>query len=217
MFGKRSADATIVRNGIDVSRFAFDSDARARIREELRIPLDATVLINVARMSEQKNQLRLLSIFHEYLKADASAFLVLVGDGDLRPRIEARIAQLGLERQVLLLGRRANTEEYCSAADVAVFPSLFEGLPVALIEAQANGLPILASDVVTKDADVSGLIEFASLSAPDGVWADDLYALTAQQRMPSERLPYAQRMVEAGYDAKEASKTLRRIYRRLLA
>lgn len=217
MFGKRSADATIVRNGIDASRFAFDDAARARLRADLRIPQDATVLINVSRLSEQKNQLRLLAIFHEYLKADPTAFLMLVGDGELRPRIEARIAQLGLGEQVLLLGRCDNTEDYYSTADVAVFPSLFEGLPVAFIEAQANGLPILASDVVTKDADASGLIGFASLSATDAVWADDLYALTAQQRTPSERLPYSHRMIEAGYDAEEASKTLRRIYRRLLA
>ncbi|MEE0653517.1 MAG: glycosyltransferase [Bifidobacterium criceti] len=219
LFGSRAQNATIVRNGIDVPRFTFDERKRIEVREAWHIPTDATVLVNVARLSDQKNQMRLVEMFDEYRKGDPSAFLLLVGEGERRPQIEKIIARRGLERHVRLTGRQQDIGAYYSAADLAVFPSLFEGLPVAFIEAQANGIPILASDVVTKDADVLGTMCFESLSASDAVWADHIAALSVSGRALDAdlRRSAAERMEQAGYDAKNASETLRRIYRRLLA
>lgn len=219
LFGSYAQDSTIVRNGVDVRRFAFDERKRLEVREAWHIPADATVLINVARLSDQKNQTRLVEMFDEYRKGDPAAFLLLVGEGERRQQIERTVARLGLEPYVKLTGRQRDIGAYYSAADLAVFPSLFEGLPVAFIEAQANGIPVLASDTVTKDADVFGSMCFESLSASDAVWADHIAALSVPGRALDEdaRPRAAERMEQVGYDAKNASETLRRIYRRLLA
>ena len=219
LFGSYAQDSTIVRNGVNVRRFAFDERKRLEVREAWHIPADATVLINVARLSDQKNQTRLVEMFDEYRKGDPAAFLLLVGEGERRQQIERTVAHLGLEPYVKLTGRQRDIGAYYSDADLAVFPSLFEGLPVAFIEAQANGIPVLASDTVTKDADVFGSMCFESLSASDAVWADHIAALSVPGRALDEdaRPRAAERMEQAGYDAKNASETLRRIYRRLLA
>lgn len=217
MFGGHAKDATIVRNGVDIPRFSFDETQRKRIRATYGIPFDATVLVNVARLSDQKNQSRLVRMFAEYRKGDPSAFLMLVGDGERRAQIEGAVNELGLGVHVILAGRQQDVGAYYSAADLAVFPSLYEGLPVSLVEAQANGIRILASDTITRDADVLGYMRFDSLDAPDAVWADHMSTLTAQPYDASARRACAAQMADAGYDAQDASETLRRIYRRLLA
>lgn len=217
MFGGHAKDSTIVRNGIDVSRFAFDEMQRRRIRALYGIPPDASVLVNVARLSDQKNQVRLVRMFGEYRKGDPSAFLMLVGDGERHAQIEGTANELGLGTYVIFAGSQQDVGAYYSAADLAVFPSLYEGLPVSLVEAQANGIRILASDHITRDADVLGDTCFESLDADDAVWADHMSALTTQPYDASARRACALRMQGAGYDAQDASETLRRIYRRLLA
>lgn len=218
LFGNtQAAQATIVANGIDVERFQFNEDDRREIRESLRIPEDAVVLINVGRFSAQKNQTRLIHMFAKYVQQDPTARLILVGDGDTRPEIEAAIEECRVRNNVLLVGKQSQVAKYYSAADLAVFPSIYEGLPVAMIEAQANGIPLLVSDVVTGEVNIAGDIAVESLQANDEQWAARIAEMTKAPRSAARRLRAAEQMRDAGYDQHDASEALRAVYHKLLA
>jgi glycosyltransferase involved in cell wall biosynthesis len=144
----------------------------------LGIPPDAFVIGHVGRFDEQKNHLFLVEIAAEVAKREPKMRLLLVGDGLLRPKIEQKIAQLGLTDRTIFAGSRHDVPRLMlSAMDVFLFPSLYEGLGLVLIEAQAAGLPCIFSDVVPEEADlVKPLIRRFSLSEPASVWADAILA-----------------------------------------
>jgi glycosyltransferase involved in cell wall biosynthesis len=148
------------------------------VRTELGIPPDAFVIGHVGRFDEQKNHLFLVEIAAEVAKREPKMRLLLVGDGLLRPKIEQKIAQLGLTDRTIFAGSRHDVPRLMlSAMDVFLFPSLYEGLGLVLIEAQAAGLPCIFSDVVPEEADlVKPLIRRFSLSEPASVWADAILA-----------------------------------------
>jgi len=153
LFG--SADAEIIYNGIDLDAFRYNADKRNALRGAFEVEADTVVLGHVGRFDAQKNHAFLIRIFDEYVKANANACFVLVGAGDLSGEIKAQAAGLGLSDKVLFLGVRPDVADLLNMMDVFVMPSLYEGLPLTLIEAQANGLPVLLSDTVTEAAVIS--------------------------------------------------------------
>lgn len=143
--GKGKLD--VVYNGVDTTRFRPDrAAARARVRAEFGIPSDAVVIGHVGGFRPAKNHMAILSLFSAARREHGHARLLLVGDGELRERIEMRIVELGIADAVTLTGVRKDTEDLLSAMDVFLFPSLREGFPNALVEAQAAGLPVVGSD-----------------------------------------------------------------------
>lgn len=164
--------------GIDLEPFRQETDP-ARVRAELGIPSDAWVIGHVGRFHEAKNHSFLVEIAFEIAKREPRMRLLLVGDGPLRSQIEQKTAQLELTGKVIFTGVRADVPRLVSGAmDIFVFPSLYEGLGLALVEAQAAGVPCISSDVIPEEANaVSDLVRQMSLSRPPSAWADAVLAM----------------------------------------
>ncbi len=167
------AKAVVVPNGIELSRFVPRSDQRAaQLRSELGLPAQAVLFGSVGRLHEAKRQSLLLQALRRLLDAGVSAAVVLVGDGDQRAALESEIEALSLQRHARLLGTRRDVHELLAGLDVFVLPSRTEGYSLALVEACASALPIIATQVGGNAEivahDLSGLL----------VPRDDLDALT---------------------------------------
>lgn len=144
-------EVKIIRNAIDVEKFKFDPEARKKLRKEIGIADDDFVIGHIGRFVEQKNHRFLIDIFAEVKKTKKNAKLVLVGQGPLREEMEQKVKDLGLEKDVFFLGQRNDTNKLYSVFDVFCLPSLYEGLPVVGVEAQANGVPCVFSDRITNE------------------------------------------------------------------
>lgn len=209
-FGKKRWNEAgfILRNAIDVSKFAFRQDLRGHLRKSYRLE-DGFVIGHVGRFNVQKNHSRLLDIFGEIVKAAPDARLVLIGVGELEQAAREKARALNLEDRVLFLGQRANVNEWYQAMDCFLLPSLFEGLPVVGIEAQAAGLPCVFSDRVTDEVLLSSNAHKVSLDATDAEWAKVI--LTARQT-ESRRERGAELVRRAGYDIHEEARHLQNRY-----
>ena len=202
IFGKQ--DFSILANAIDASVFTPDHKLRNEVRAELGVG-NALTVMHVGRMVYAKNHEFLLDAFRELLHTAPGAKLVLVGDGELRPEIEAKAACLPTG-SVLFLGGRADIPRLLQAADIFAFPSRFEGLPVTMIEAQAASLPCVKSDAVTDECIVTDLVTSLPITDP---------ALWAQEILKKRGTPRADRLAEiqaSGYDISTAAEKLTRFY-----
>lgn len=166
LFGDKAFDrgeVKIIWNAIDVEKFKFDPEARKKLRKEIGIADDDFVIGHIGRFVEQKNHSFLIDVFAEVKKKKKNAKLVLVGQGPLREEIEQKVKDLGLEKDVFLLGQRSDTNKLYSVFDVFCLPSLYEGLPVVGVEAQANGVPCVFSDRIAGEAVVNRNVEFVGI------------------------------------------------------
>ena len=201
LYGKNSRDhVVIVKNAIDCNRYAFNSKKRKEVRQNLELE-DKFIVGNVGRFCEQKNQIFLLEIFEEIKKINSHAVLLLVGDGPLLEEVKWKVKQKELEKDVIFLGTREDVPDLLQAMDVFVLPSLFEGLPVIGIEAQASGVPCVISDKVTKELDIFN-IKYVSLKKCPKEWADIILEMKQVNREHG-----LEKVIEAGYEIhKEALK-----------
>lgn len=177
MYGSRAFDkgrVTVMPNAIDTAKFAYDPDARKRLREELHIPQEAFVVGHVGRFMYQKNHQFLLRAFAELLKEKPDARLLLVGEGELEEQIKRQTRELGIQGRVVFTGARQDVNKLYSVMDVFCLPSFYEGLGMVAWEAQANGLPCAASDKVPGEAAAGGQMTFLSLDAPRQSWVQAL-------------------------------------------
>ena len=209
-FGKKRWDASgfVLHNAINVSRFAFEAETRQRLRK-LHGLEECFVLGHVGRFNVQKNHSRLLDIFAQLAAAAPDARLVLIGVGELEQSAKEKARTLALEDKVLFLGQMANVNEWYQAMDCFLLPSLFEGLPVVGIEAQAAGLPCFFSDRVTDEVLLSPNARRISLDASDGEWAKEI--LTAR-RAETHRSRGADLVARAGYDIHTEAVKLQNLY-----
>lgn len=192
MFGHRSA--VVIPNAINAKKYQFDAAVREKKRRELGIEHHFAVC-HVGRLAVQKNPKMLIDIFEAVLEKEPSAVLLSVGNGELRDEIHAYVQQKHLENAVLFLGERNDVNEILQAADVFLFPSLYEGLGIALIEAQAAGLHCVVSDVINQEALVTDNISLVSLHAPVSRWAEKvLECKNAFRTSPTKQI------IRAGYD-----------------
>lgn len=165
---------TIINNAIDIDKFLFNKDKRKKIRDELNIN-DETILIgNVGRLESVKNQKFVIDIFNEYLKIKNNSFLIIVGEGSLKKSLLNYIEELNLKDKVKLVGQREDVDFVYSALDVFLFPSLYEGFGLSLIEAQCSGVSCLASNNVVKEINVSSCIKFLDLTLSAYEWAKNV-------------------------------------------
>ncbi len=173
----------VARCGIDLEPFRARVDAAA-VRAELGVPPDAVVLGHAGRLDPLKNHALLLRMVRDAARLDGRAFLLLVGDGPIRGRLEADAASLGVRDRVVFAGARGDVPRVLRAMDVFVMPSLREGLPLAVLEAQAAGLPVVLSDRITDEVEViPELFTRRSLSAPASAWAEAALAAAAARRL----------------------------------
>lgn len=154
MYGNRCFDAGrvhVMPNAIDTKKFEYDQEARVRLRNELNIPQDAFVIGHVGRFVFPKNHLFLLQVLKAVLCQKENTFLLLVGEGELQEAIRQNACELGLGDRAIFTGARKDVAKLYSAMDVFCMPSVYEGVPVVALEAQANGLPCIFSDSITAE------------------------------------------------------------------
>lgn len=209
LFGKKAKKAIVLKNGIELENFMFSREAGLKIREELNINQDALVLGHVGRFSPQKNHSFLLDVFTTTLDKLPHAVLILAGDGPLRKNIEEKVKEQKLTDKVKIVGVRDDVDQLMQAFDLFIFPSLHEGLPVTLIEAQGAGLPCIVADTITPEVDMGmGLLHRRSLQEKNG-WQEKILEMAEK---PPERETGYRKLIENGYDIKKTAETMQTSY-----
>ena len=173
LFGNKeydNGDVYLLNNAIDLDKFKYDEKLRKEKRKELNIKEDTLVIGHVGRFVEQKNHRFLIDIFNEVHKQNKNSILLLIGQGPLMEEMKEKVDSLGISNSVKFLGQREDVSELYNAMDLFLFPSLYEGLGMVLIEAQANGLPCIASTEVPKIADISNNVQFYNLNDSIDIW-----------------------------------------------
>jgi glycosyltransferase EpsF len=165
----RNGQVTILPNAIDPEVFKFNEIARQKIRSQYGIRDDDLVIGHVGRFFPQKNHDFLIDVFFEVFKQEPRTKLLLLGEGPLQEKIQQKVDLLGINRSVLFAGIQKNPAPYYNAMDIFCFPSLYEGLPLTLVEAEYNGLPCVVSDHVTKEVSVTTNISYLPLEL--SAWA----------------------------------------------
>ncbi|MDO5349826.1 MAG: glycosyltransferase family 1 protein [Lachnospiraceae bacterium] len=169
----KSGRIKVVPNAVEVEKFTVQEEIRHKIRVFLEVD-DKIVFGHVGRFHFQKNHLFLIDVFNEIQKLMDNAIMILIGSGEEEPVVKQRVSEYGLEQSVKFLGTRKDTNELYQAMDAFLLPSLFEGLPVVMVEAQASGLPCFVADNITKESDISGNVRFYSLSMEPKQWAESI-------------------------------------------
>lgn len=173
LFGKKIVASNryyMLKNAVDLERFSYKQQIKNEIRSQLNIPENALVIGHIGRMHPQKNHKFLIDSFAKIAAEREDAYLLLLGDGELRGEITGQIHRLGLDDKVMQLGIRKNTEDYLCAMSCMALPSLHEGLPVVVVEAQANGLPCFVADTVTKEVKLSELVTYLPIDQGEKPW-----------------------------------------------
>ena len=214
LFGDKEYDkgnVYLLNNAIDLDKFKYDEVVRREKRKELNIDDDTLVIGHVGRFVEQKNHRFLIDIFNEVHKQNEKSILLLVGQGPLMEKIKEKVKSLGIEDSVKFLGQRNDISELYQAFDVFCLPSLYEGLPVVGVEAQATGLLCLFSDDMTKETKVLESTKFLSLEQSAKEWAEIL--LKSIENF--ERKDTTIEFFNNGFDIKMEVKKLIKIYLKL--
>ena len=216
LFGDKLVDSGavhLIRNAIDLDQFSYSQQARSQKRSELGIQPDQLVVGQVGRLCFQKNQSFSLKVFAELLKRVPDAVLIIVGDGDSRGELEYQTRSLGITNRVRFLGVRADVAELYSLFDVLLFPSTYEGLGMAAIEAQATGLSVIASDHVPNEAGViPRLMQRLSLDEPPAYWADQIIRVSKRHL---KRTGQEIELANVGYDINASAQQLTEWYEKI--
>lgn len=212
LFGKKLSEKSYqMNNAIEVEDFQFNQEVREKKRKELQAE-ETINLVNIGRFNTQKNQSFLLEVFAELIKRNKKYKLFLVGQGELENRLKEKVKKLNLEKNIRFLGLRNDVPELLQAMDVFLFPSLFEGLPVSLVEAQATGIQCVISDGVPAESIlVKENVKVISLKENAEQWANKILEIKNFERKDVSEI-----IKEKGYDIKENAKKLEEKYRELL-
>lgn len=214
LFGQSNMERERVHllpNGIDLELFAPNGQAADEEKAARGIAADRLIIGHVARFHEVKNHAFLLKLAAHLKERGVRFQLVLAGDGPLRGEIEEEARQQNLLSDVLFLGTEERIHELMRTFDVFVMPSLYEGLPVVLVEAQASGLPCIISDSITEKVDAGlGLVTRLSLSEPISVWAETIARAAAAGRPKREFIK--ETLAQLGYDAQQNVGALLNVY-----
>ncbi|MGN1344544.1 MAG: glycosyltransferase [Traorella sp.] len=198
----------LMKNGIEIKRFLYSFSNRIKIREKYSMN-DVTVIGHIGRFTNSKNHVFLVKVFHEYLKYDKDAYLLLVGEGEKRAFIEELVKKMNMENHVIFAGNQQNIEKYYSAMDIFLFPSIFEGLGNVLVEAQMSYLPCLISNNIPKEAIFNDNVVKLSLGCSCQVWARKLKEI-------KEKNYKRKSCYNADYDIQECSLQLSEYYKELI-
>lgn len=200
----------ILNNAIPAGKYSFNPEYQVLQRDKLKFQAHELVVGHIGSFTIPKNHQFLLDIFYEIQKR-MPAKLMIIGEGDLRPVIEEKIKQLGLEDKVILTGLRSDVPDLLQAMDVFVFPSLYEGLPVTMVEAQASGLPCFISDKVPIECKMTASVWQVSLTDSPEIWAEK-----AIEAAKTPRKNTYEEIKAAGYDIVENARRLQKMYEEML-
>lgn len=208
MFGRHHS-SLIIPNAINGSLYEFNPQLRAEKRRELGLE-DRFVICHVGRLSPQKNPKMLIDIFAELSQKDPQAVLLSIGSGEQNDTVHAYAAKKNLGDALRFLGKRTDVHEILQAADVFLLPSLYEGLPLVAIEAQAAGLPCILSGNISQEAAITDHVRFLSLDLPLSEWVKEIVSLKGFKRRSMREA-----LIQAGYDCdhpSEAELSLRQYF-----
>lgn len=210
MYGKKRVDKTIIlKNGMNIKKYEFNEEIREKIRKDLEINNDF-LLGHIGRFTYPKNHPFIIKIFEQMCKMDRNLKLLLVGAGEDEDKIKRMVQEKNLMERVIFYGVSNNVEELLCAMDCFIFPSVFEGLGIVALEAQANGLPVVASEYVPKEVNVTELYRTLSLSEDAPViWANTILSFKGKK---VDRQSRYQELIASGYDIKEVAGKLERMY-----
>lgn len=172
MFGKKKF--LVLNNGVDIEKYKFSYSSRKKIRREMKIGENQEVIMHVGAFRKQKNHEFIIQVFREYNKLHSNSILLLVGEGELKTRILELTQKFNIEKNCIFMGNRKDINEILSAADKFIFPSLYEGFPNALLEAETSGLLCVVSDTITKQVLLQNIAYKLSLKAPIEEWVSKL-------------------------------------------
>lgn len=208
-FGKgsvQSGKATLLHNAVDLGVYHYREQEGKDLRGRLGIE-NKVVIGHIGRFDRQKNHEFLLDIFGQIKKAQENAVLLLVGGkGECSAAIDSKIESLGIGDSVIKTGVRSDIPALLSAMDVFVMPSFYEGMPNTVIEAQATGLPCIISDTITKQADITGLVEYLPLDESADLWAEKALAAAKTPRKDTK-----QDFINAKYDIESVTEEFVRL------
>lgn len=197
---------TVLKNGVNVDKLRHDPDIRAEYRRKYGLE-NAFVIGNVGRFNVQKNHSLMIDIFAELYKTDASARLFLVGMGETEEATKEKVKQMGLQDVVYFNGPSSEVNKLMQMFDVVVMPSLYEGLPVVGVEAQAADVPLVLTDTITKELQITDAVTYVPLDAELKSWVDAILDFKNHKRHDTSQL-----VREAGFDIKATSEWLQNFY-----
>ncbi|MBQ6717871.1 MAG: glycosyltransferase family 1 protein [Clostridia bacterium] len=204
--GKLKKNFDVIYNGIDTNRFAYSAEKGQTIKDEFNLS-NGPIIGHVGRFAPVKNHTFIIDIFNEFLKLYPNAKLVLVGTGDTLVQTKDKVKTLGIEKSILFLGLRTDVDSILSAINIFLFPSIHEGLPLSVVEAQCSGLKVITSDTISEDTVITDLITRMPLSCSAKQWAEKLDELYVNSKSV-DRSIYANVVNNAGFGSKQIAKTL---------
>lgn len=210
MFGKHKFK--IVRNSIDTNKYLFNEEIRNLIRKKIGIN-NEIVIGHVGLLSEIKNQIFLINIIEQIIKINDNFRLVLIGNGPLEQYLKEVIAQKKLQDHVKMLGSITNVYDYIQAFDIFIMPSLFEGFPLTMLEAQANGLPCLISNTITKEVDITDLVSRLPLAENISCWVYKILNIDINNNRYSISKNAIERINKCGFSNDAASSLIYNWYK----
>ena len=209
LFGKNQyhKKGVTILNGIDTKKFAYSETNREEIRKKLEVT-NNFVIGHTGHLANVKNQSFLISLMPKILKKNKNAKLLLLGEGEDRQKLEKQIIDLDLSSNIIMTGNVTDVHKYLSAMDAFVFPSLYEGMPLSVIEVQANGLPCVMSDSVPQDVVLTDLIRRLSLKEAEDVWVE---AICDSKRYTPHI--YEEKIKNLGLDSEKMVNKISNLYR----
>lgn len=210
-YGKRivlkSNNYSLLKNGISVEKYLFSNKKRFEIRKKLGIEENSIVIGNVGRLTYAKNHLYLVKIFAKFHEFEKNSYLIIVGDGEYKQKIMELATNFQIEKYVICTGFISNVSDYLNSMDFYVFPSFYEGLPISVIEAQANGLPCLLSDTITSEVSLTHLVKYLSIKSDPLVWSKAIF-----EQISYERKSEIDNIRKEGFDINETISFLEKFY-----
>lgn len=204
----KNKNYTILPNAIDTKKFNYNIEARKKIREEFSIK-NERVFLHIGTFTTPKNHDFLINIFNEYLKIDNTSILLLVGDGPLKENIASKVNSLGIDKNVIFVSTRTDIPDILSASDIMLFPSLYEGLPLTLIEAQSSGIIIFTSTGVSRECNLTDKISFLNID-DTSIWVESI----RNADLNYNRNEYNKILSKSDFNIDNSTKLLEQLYER---
>ena len=196
----------LIHNAIRAEDFIFSEENRERIRREYKLG-DKFVIGHVGRLAPQKNQKKLLEVFSEVYRRNPKAHLVIIGTGELETKLKEYAKQLSIDNAVTFTGVLSNVNEWYSAFDIFAMTSLYEGLPVVAVEAQAADLPCVLCSTITPEVKITDKVKFLGLKDSSDSWAKSILDFK-----PTKRISRADELQKSGYDIKSEAERMQNLY-----
>ena len=209
--GKERKKALVIHNAIEVENFLYNEEKKIQLRKEYHIPEDCFVVGQVSRLYEkQKNQSFCVKVFSEIVKKEPNSRLVFIGRRDTA-FLQNLAEQYGVADKVIFTGLKTNVGEMLNLLDVFFFPSNFEGLPIVLIEAQANGLPVVTASHLPDAKILENFDNQLSLTNSLEEWADKILSVRYSRELDNEKVK--NQIVEADYEIESATRNLEELFK----